>query len=78
MRAIVMLATVVVTDALTVGSAARLQHQRTGMVTAGIFDQFKAAFMDAEEFDDRSCKGALTSLLAQYSAVAHPTRALPC
>ena len=45
MRLLVLLAAVVHTDALTLGSAARvrLQHRRGGTPTAGIFDKFVAA-----------------------------------
>ena len=49
------LAFVAHTDALVVGGAARLQ-QRRAATHMGIFDAFVNAFMEKEEFDDRSAK----------------------
>ena len=61
------------TDALVLGSATRLQHRRVAMAPSmGLFDSFKNAFMEKEEFDDRSAKGAsplLLSLSFQLSAL---------
>ena len=56
------LAFVAHTDALVVGGAARLQHRRAA-THMGIFDAFVNAFMEKEEFDDRSAKGACHLLL---------------
>ena len=50
------------TDALVVGGAARLQHRRAA-THMGIFDAFVNAFMEKEEFDDRSAKGACHLLI---------------
>ena len=56
------LAFVAHTDALVVGGAARLQ-QRRAATHMGIFDAFVNAFIEKEEFDDRSAKGACHLLL---------------
>ena len=56
------LAFVAHTDALVVGGAARLQHRRAA-THMGIFDAFVNAFMEKEEFDDRSAKGACHLLI---------------
>ena len=56
------LAFVAHTDALVVGGAARLQ-QRRAATHMGIFDAFVNAFMEKEEFDDRSAKGACHLLI---------------
>lgn len=50
------------TDALVVGGAARLQ-QRRAATRMGLFDGFVNAFMEKEEFDDRSAKGACHLLI---------------
>ena len=58
MRAAVLLVAFGTTNALLVGSPARLQTRRSSSVKAGLFDKLAAAFGN-EEFDDRSAKGSL-------------------
>ena len=46
------------TNALLVGSPARVQTRRASSVKAGLFDKLAAAFAN-DDFDDRSAKGSL-------------------
>lgn len=71
MRATVLLVAFGTTNALLVGSAARLQARRASPVQAGLFDTLAAAFSN-EEFDDRSAKGSLTHLHAACCANERP------
>ena len=76
-RSILALLVVAHTDALLVGSATRLQHRRAGIATAGIFDQFKNAFMEKEAFDDRTVKGACNPLSLSLALNPQPPAQRP-
>ena len=69
------LAFVAHTDALVVGGAARLQ-QRRAATHMGIFDAFVNAFMEKEEFDDRSAKGACHLLIRRSCASVQRSSAM--